>query len=150
MDIGFFIIDQCIQLKIENGALAVDSGLETSVLISLFTDARVSDDELPDGLTDKRGWWGDLFSNIEGDKIGSKLWTLSRAKIELTTLAGIENFVVEALNWMIEDGVATSIDVNASYDEFNRAIVAININRPQGDEPNRFDFFWNQQDLLRA
>ena len=44
-----------------NGAQLQSGGdLTTAVLISLFTDRQArSDDVIPDGTTDQRGWWAD-------------------------------------------------------------------------------------------
>ena len=39
--------------------LQLETTLTTAVLWSLFTDARVSEEELPEGWTDRRGWVGD-------------------------------------------------------------------------------------------
>ena len=148
-DIGIFTVDNCFQLVIEDGDLKGDDGLETAAIISLFTDQRVSDDELPDGHTSKRGYWGDMFPPVEGDEIGSKLWLLGRGKADLETLAGIENYAAESLKWMIDDGVAAAIDVSAEYDESKSAIVAISITRPKGEQ-DKFSVNWNAQELLRA
>ena len=65
-------------LVIENDDLKIDEGLETAVLISLYTDARVSDEELPAEEAQKRGWWGDIYPDIPNDQIGSKLWLKAR------------------------------------------------------------------------
>jgi len=48
-------------LEVENGDLAHDGGLETAVLMSLFTDRRARDDDklLDEEARDKKGWWGD-------------------------------------------------------------------------------------------
>ena len=42
-----------------------DPGLETSILISLFSD-RLADieDLLPDNTGERRGWWGDTSTDI--------------------------------------------------------------------------------------
>ncbi len=149
MSVGIFFIDNCFQLVIENGTMKDDPGLETSVNISLFSDKRVTDNELPAGITDKRGWWGDMFPSKDGDQIGSKFWTLGRAKTVITTLAQIENFALDALNWMIEDGVAASITALAAFDSRSSSITRIVITRPDGEE-SRFDLFWDEQELLRA
>ena len=149
MDIGLFIVDRCIQLKIVDGDLAGDDGLETSVIISLMTDQRVTENELPPGLTSLRGWWGDMFPVVESDQIGSKLWLLGRAKALNTTLAGLENFATLALNWMLDDGVASAIAVAAVYDDSGQAIISIDIERPDGTN-SKFDLFWDQQELKRA
>ena len=57
--------------------LQAEAGLDTAILISLFTDARVREDELPPGHTWRRGWWGDDVED-EPDITGSKLWLLRR------------------------------------------------------------------------
>ena len=51
--------DYGADIKVENGDIVPDNGLATSVLISLFTDARApSPDALPPGESSLRGWWG--------------------------------------------------------------------------------------------
>ena len=65
--------------------LQAEAGLDTAILISLFTDARVRDEELPPGHTWRRGWWGDDVED-EPDSTGSKLWTLRRSKATLEVL----------------------------------------------------------------
>ena len=59
--------------------LQAEDGLDTAILVSLFTDARVREDELPPGHTWRRGWWGDGVDD-EPDTTGSKLWVLRRSK----------------------------------------------------------------------
>lgn len=94
--------------------------LEAAVLLSLFSDRRVEAYELPAPETDRRGFWGDSVPAVEGDEWGSRLWLLDRAKIGGVTegeLAGVaspelaEAYIREALQWMIDDGVCTSIEV---------------------------------------
>ena len=102
-------------INIVNNDVEHDDGLETAVLISLFCDARArDDDELPDTRSsDRRGWWGDLVNPAEeSDSTGSRLWLLSRAKTTQETLVLCEQYVREAVQWFITDGVATSIEVD--------------------------------------
>jgi phage gp46-like protein len=98
-----------------SGAIAGDDGLTTAVILSLFLDARARpDDELPDGAAgDRRGWVGDAFA-LE-DRIGSRLWLLTRAKQTEETRRRAEDYATEALAWLIEDGLATGITVNAAW-----------------------------------
>ena len=88
------------------------SALESAVLISLFTDARVSDEELPEGEGSRRGHWGDQFT---GAAIGSKLWLLSRAKRTPETLRLYKDYGREALRWLVGDGHVTEITLSAEY-----------------------------------
>ena len=104
---------QLSDLVRDGGTLGTDEGLETAVLISLFTRRRaLPDDVLPDPLGNNRGgWWGDLYPDVEGDLIGSRLWLLSRSKTTQTVMNQAKIYAEEALQWMVEDGVATSVTV---------------------------------------
>ena len=69
-------------------ALGLDSSepLVRAVIISLFTWRRARpDDDLPGDL--RMGWWGDSVPEIPNDRIGSRLWLLSRAKLTVETVA---------------------------------------------------------------
>jgi phage gp46-like protein len=102
------------------GDLATDDTLLTSVLISLFTDRLANaDDVLPDKSGDRRGFWGDdypdpdLAAGETQDLIGSRFWLLQRAKATQATLNAYVAAAREALQWMIDDGVAATVDVKA-------------------------------------
>ena len=84
----------------------------TNIIVSLFTDARASDDDiLPDGATDKRGWWGDSFRD---KKIGSRLWLLSREKQLSSVLKRAQEYAEESLAWMIKARLIKSVSVTAT------------------------------------
>lgn len=123
--------------------LEEDAGLETAVVISLFTDRRAeADDELPGG-DDLRGWWGDALAEVEGDRIGSRLWLLSREKQLPQVLARAREYALEALQWLIEDGVASAVDVTAEIVRQGVLGLAVEIRRA-GKPPVRYRFeqFW--------
>lgn len=89
--------------------LADGSDLQTAILISLFTDRQANpDDVIPDGSGDPRGWVGDLGQDYP---IGSRLWLLSRAKQTGETLARAQDYIAEALQWLIDDGVVAKFDI---------------------------------------
>lgn len=108
--------------------LAAGSDLVTAVIISLFTDrAAEPDDVVPDGSGDPRGWWAD------GDvKIGSRLWLLERAKKTQDTLARAQNYCQEALQWLIDDGVASAIDVYVEWQASNRLAIQVTVIQDDG------------------
>lgn len=90
-----------------------DPGLETAILISLFSDRRAGNEEIIPDMSgdDRRGWWGDTLTEVP---VGSKLWLLSREKTSGTLNALIEEYTVDALKWMITDGIAKSIKCAAT------------------------------------
>ena len=148
-DIGLFIQNNCFDLQIEDSDLKADNGLETAVAISLFTDARVSDEELPEFENFKRGWWGDMYPDIDLDKIGSRLWTIDRSKVTVETLRRSEELCKESLNWMIEDGLADEIIINSEYNDIKQLIINIEITKPD-DETIRFSVLWDEQQIRRS
>lgn len=107
--------DGSFDIDIENGDLVSDKGMRTAVLISLFTDRQAEpDDVIPDGTDNRRGWWADAYA--EGrDKIGSRLWLLSREKKTTRTLERAEEYANEALKWLIDDGVAKNVSSTANW-----------------------------------
>ncbi|MBI4209536.1 MAG: phage GP46 family protein [Deltaproteobacteria bacterium] len=144
-DIGLFLKDNTIDIEIEKEDIQREEGLRTSVLISLFTDRRVEEEELPLGHTHKRGWWGDMFSEIDKDEIGSKLWLLERGKQTLETESDAEEYVKESLQWMIEDGVASNISVEAEFIDRGVLAIRMEIEKPQG-ESQRFSLLWDLEE----
>lgn len=128
--------------------LASDRGLTTAVAIALFTDRRAADDDTPPSgdERDRRGWWGDEFADTEGDKIGSRLWLLDRAKRtrEVTLLA--EQYVREALAWMLEDRVIASLGVTVET-QGDGLLFAVELTRPGRDPISfRFAHTWEHQE----
>ena len=101
-------------LKVQDQTVDLGEGsaLESAVLISLFTDARVTAEELPEGEPSRRGHWGDAFT---GAATGSKLWLLSRGKRTPETLRLYEDYGRQALRWLVADGHVTEIILSAEY-----------------------------------
>lgn len=146
-DIGLFLINNCFDLKLEGNDLAGDGGLETAVAISLFTDARATDDELPDLKIRKRGWWGDAINEIFQDQIGSKIWLLERGKRTLQDLNKLENYARQSLQWMLQDGVAASVEVSGQFEQ-GQTILNVSIVKPN-EEETRYSVLWDAQEVRR-
>ena len=101
-----------IDLVTNETDLEVDDGLSTAVLISLFSDARASDDRtVPIADQDLRGWWGEET----GEAFGSLLWLLAREKETPETLARARSAARDALQWLVNGGIAREVRVDASY-----------------------------------
>ena len=91
--------------------LVDDLDLETSVLISLFTERRAEEgDDGYETLLYKGGSWGDAVGDVI-DRIGSRLWLMRRAKATQHNLNLAKTYIEEALQWLLDDGVAESIEV---------------------------------------
>lgn len=105
--------------------------LVRAVLISLFTWRRANpDDELPAEL--RQGWWGDSFPIAPNDRIGSRLWLLSRSKLTDDTVRRAREYAEEALAWLVEDGVMARVDVQAERQGLERLGLACQFYRHDG------------------
>jgi phage gp46-like protein len=125
--------------------LTEDDGLETAVILSLFTDRRANaDDKIPAGSKDLRGWWGDSFADVKNDKIGSRLWLLSREKQLPAVLTRAQQYAEESLKWLVDDGVAESASVVASNPRDGILALGVSIARPEHPVTQfRFETFWS-------
>lgn len=135
--------------KISETGFEIDDGLETSVLISLFSDARASEEQLPPEQTFKRGYWGDMFSPKNGDKHGSLLWLYEREKQTVDFLSKIEDTARQSLQWFIDDGIAKEISIRASHPRHEFTLLEISITKPDG-KIHAFRILWDGQRLKRA
>lgn len=112
-----------------------DNGLETAVAISLFTDAR---DENPDDPGDRRGWWGDTF-----EEFGSRLWLLTREKTTPEVLDRAERYARQALQWLLDDGIASACTISAERTGLYSLALSVTIVRPSaGTDSFRFALNW--------
>lgn len=148
-DIALTLVNNCFDIDIENDDLLSDDGLETAVAISIFTDRRVKEEELPDLETNKRGWWGDMIPEIPQDRIGSRLWTIQREKTTTEILRRSEELIKEALDWMLEDGVATDVNVSSSFSSSDKMDTIIEILKPDDVESTRYQVIWEAQEIRR-
>lgn len=126
--------------------LLIDDGLTTAVIVSLFTDRRAENsDALPDGHTDRRGWWGDGLAN---DRIGSRLWLLSREKQRQVVLDRAKEYALEALQWLLDDKVAESLEVTTEFTRPGLLGIQVVVTRPR-IAPADFKFFytWAAQEV---
>jgi phage gp46-like protein len=137
-----------IELNSDGNDLLADNGLTTAVYISLFTDARADEDDAVVNDGELRGWWADL--TMVGDKIGSRLWLLDRAKTTPSTVAAAVEYAEEALQWMVDDGVVARIECAAERQkkDNNTYMLALRVTLYHADGKNtvlEFNDLWEAQ-----
>ena len=140
------------ELVLSGFDLARDDGLETAVIISLFTDRRASAEQLPVELPqdDLRGYWGDIGNATPSDQTGSLLWLLAREKQLPQILGRAQQYCREALAWMVEDLVATRVEVTAEFVAQGWMLILVDIFRPTGSPVRyRFNYEWAAQAAKR-
>lgn len=114
----------------DDGFLRTGRDLQTAIAISLFT--RASDDLHDSEETRQSGWWADALQE-DGVKIGSKLWTLARRKLTPETLSLAKGYAVDALRWLLKDGVASAIDAEVERQGIKLIAMRIVITRAAGE-----------------
>ena len=131
--------------------LATDAGLRAAIIVSLGTDRlALPDDVIPDA-TDRRGWWGDtpISPAATPDPIGSRLWLLQRAKATEETRQRAIAYAQEALAWLIADGIAARVDIQAALNPPGlppyTLTLTVRIIRTQGSTAGNpvFDSVWS-------
>ncbi|EBS4105236.1 hypothetical protein ZD86_02390 [Salmonella enterica subsp. enterica] len=99
-------------LALNGHDLLTDNSIGTAVIISLFTDRRAQpSDPLPDGTTDRRGWWADSFRKRP---VGSRLWLLNREKTLASVVEKTQAYADEALAWLKPAGLVKSVTCTAA------------------------------------
>lgn len=129
------------------GDLRSEHGLATQVLISLMTDRRVEPEELRDG-DQNRGWIGDSFDLVDGEtQLGSRLWLLRRSAIFDGIEVVVEEYVREALQPIIDQGAAVSLDLLVIADRpGNRVDYQVSLYGRNGSliYDRKFELLWRQ------
>lgn len=124
-------------LTYEAGDILRDDGLETAVLLSLFTGS-------------EGGWWGDAFPVQADDVFGSGLWEVARSTSTQATVRRAREVAEAALAWLVTDGVAASVAVVVTG---AGAVLhyAITIERPAVTPAvYRYSYNWQAQELKHA
>lgn len=107
-----------------------DDTLETAVTISLGTYATA-----PSGDTSEGGYWGEPYLGLpRGDVFGDRTWSISQNLPRDVKLRQAEQYTRAALQWLIRDGIAREITVEASIPEPGRLDRQITIERLDGSE----------------
>lgn len=105
-------------IVVRGGQPVMDSGIENPVNISLFT---------------KPGWFGNIFAGNETERIGSEFASTATGTITRTSLNDTRDLAQQELSWMIEQDIASEIDVNVSNPNSKNIQVEERIQRPSGD-----------------
>lgn len=121
-----------------SGDVLSGDDLQSSIIISLFTDGLARSDDLIDDDY-RRGWWAD---SGEDYSIGSRLWLLHRQKLTREVAKQAESYARESLKWLVDDGVVERIEVGTQIVYPNRLNMIIRYPRPGGERDLKFFWVW--------
>lgn len=117
------------EMTFRGGQPVMDQGLHNAVLISLFT---------------KPGFWGNsIFA--EAEQIGSE-YQQPRTVIDIETIDDINRSAEDALEWMTDTGIASSVDVETA-NPTGQITTRIKI-APPGEDLQKFLFTQNGQNWI--
>lgn len=120
-----------------NGDIDTADFFDTSLLYSLFGERRASADEVVEANL-RRGWIGngDDFEN------GSKIWLLSQARLNRDTLNRLQDEARKSLQWLVDDGLAVSIDQVTASLSGGRVMLDITIRRSRDKVDRKLYTLW--------
>lgn len=140
--------DGCFDLAFSEADhdLLTTDGLENVVVISIGTYARERRLSKVANLAPVvGGWWGDALD--EKGTLGGYLYEAFPGKLTNDTARRVEGLVVEALAWMVKDGVAKSAKCLAEIVDDETMSVKITIERPDGEnEALTYEIKWKATD----
>lgn len=124
----------------ESGDISTAQNLDTAILMSIFEEVRASSTEVPDSNL-RRGWIGN--ESTPGFEQGSKTWLFEQERITGSVLAELGVVVRNGLQWLIDDDIAVSVEVEQPV--IRNGMVAVNINLGRDGSPVDRKYFelWN-------
>lgn len=100
-------------------------GFETAIGTSIFTDARESEGNVPEAFR-RGGWSGNILTLKDNFELGSTLWSLiSRMVQDTFDLASDKTRI--CLQWMLDDGIADTIEVETTPVNDRQARIQIDL-----------------------
>lgn len=123
-----------------DGDLLKTQGFDTAIKMSLHCERRASAAEVPVAQR-RRGWWGNVASNLEDFEIGSKLWLLRQERLVPDVINRARDFVSRGLAWLVDEGFAVNTEVSVEpIDGVLR--IDVTIERANGAIEHRAYDFW--------
>lgn len=122
-----------IVAKLNGQPLAAGDRYARALAISLFTWRRAQDGDPVDG-SDLQGWWADGIEPSLPAGIGSRLWLLARRKLDSQVMRDAEDYTREALQWWLDQKVASSVSVDVVRASADAVVISIAIALRDGRE----------------
>ncbi|HFI9553627.1 TPA: phage GP46 family protein [Escherichia coli] len=80
---------------------------------------------------------------VETHEYGSRLWLLQRSKLTNQLVQTVRGYIRECLQWMIDDGVVSRIDLDIRRTGINELGNSITLWRRDGPVMISFDDLWS-------
>ena len=127
--------------------LRLTDSLYSFVAISIGTYARNRNLKPNSAVLEPQigGWWADALDSL--GTLGGYIYEAYPGPLSESTLSKVKDLVVEALQWMIDDGVAKSVDCNVTVGEKDVVTISVTIEKPDGaNDDYKYELNWNATD----
>ena len=140
-DIKLILESNAFDIAIENGDFENEPGFDTAIWVSLFTDSRASESQVlvPEN---RRGWLGNLASDIEERQLGGLLWLAEQRRLTQDTLNELIDYARKSLNWMVEDNIVQKIEVSGEIVPRSGMALSITITSQEGITSSHYIPLW--------
>ncbi len=122
-DLKVFLTKEGADFDFSGGQPDMDTGLGTAAIMSLFSS---------------EPWIGNTF-NAPEERIGSRFESETQKAITVTQLENIRNAALADLQWMLDSGAASKLDVSVLLPAHDRLEVTVLIT-PPGSTPRSLQF----------
>jgi len=124
----------------ESGDISTAQNLDTAILMSIFEEVRATSSEVPDSNL-RRGWIGN--ESTPDFEQGSKTWLFEQERITGSVLAELGVVVRNGLQWLIDDEIAVSVEVEQPFIKNGKVVVNINLGRDGSPVDRKYFELWN-------
>ncbi len=123
----------------ETGDISTAKTLDTAIQMSIFNEVRASSAEVPES-NKRRGWIGNL--STPGFEQGSKQWEFEQERLTGSVLAELSVVIKNGLQWLIDEGIAVSIQVGNARIINGAATIEITLGRTASDVEKKVFELW--------
>lgn len=124
----------------DDGDISTAEALDTAILMSIMEEFRANAQQVPDANR-RRGWIGN--ETAPGFQQGSLTWLFEQSRITGSALAELGVIIRNSLQWLADDEIAVSVDVEQPFLQNGAVVVYINLGRDGSPVDRRFYEMWN-------
>lgn len=122
------------------GDIETGETLDTAIMMSITEQVRATAAEMPDSYL-RRGWVGN--ETADGFEQGNKAWLFEQERVTGTMLAELGPVIKNGLQWLIDDEIAVSVEVETPRLQNGAVVVAINLYRDSSEVDRKLYEIWN-------
>lgn len=109
------------EININNGVVELSPGLETAAYLSLF-GGNENDNGNPENPL---AWWGNIGESIVNRYRSRTQFLINSLPLITSNLTAIKNAVLEDLNWLLTESIASTVEVEVTIPAMNRVNIVV-------------------------